>query len=77
MLAKSFYRQLNLSFSASTFAISSNAVSLNLGKTNPNILIASSASTSVLEDTFGRNHSYLRISLTEKCNLRCTTHLKF
>ena len=30
------------------------------------------ASTSVLHDTFGRTHSYLRISLTEKCNLRCT-----
>ncbi|KAM4625385.1 molybdenum cofactor biosynthesis protein 1 isoform 1-T1 [Polymixia lowei] len=24
-----------------------------------------------LTDTFGRRHSYLRISLTEKCNLRC------
>lgn len=24
-----------------------------------------------LEDTHGRRHSYLRISLTEKCNLRC------
>lgn len=24
-----------------------------------------------LEDTYGRRHSYLRISLTEKCNLRC------
>lgn len=24
-----------------------------------------------LTDTFGRKHSYLRISLTEKCNLRC------
>ncbi|ORY36155.1 molybdenum cofactor biosynthesis prote [Rhizoclosmatium globosum] len=23
-------------------------------------------------DTFGRRHNYLRISLTEKCNLRCT-----
>lgn len=23
-------------------------------------------------DTFGRTHDYLRISLTEKCNLRCT-----
>lgn len=22
-------------------------------------------------DTFGRNHTYLRISLTERCNLRC------
>lgn len=26
----------------------------------------------VLTDTFGREHTYLRISLTEKCNLRCT-----
>ncbi|KAI9016965.1 hypothetical protein BC832DRAFT_588254 [Gaertneriomyces semiglobifer] len=25
-----------------------------------------------LFDTFGRKHTYLRISLTEKCNLRCT-----
>ena len=23
-------------------------------------------------DTFGRKHTYLRISLTDKCNLRCT-----
>eukprot|EP00873_Tetraselmis_striata_P044321 jgi/Tetstr1/464585/TSEL_009341.t1 len=27
--------------------------------------------TQVLTDTFGRRHTYLRISLTEKCNLRC------
>jgi cyclic pyranopterin phosphate synthase len=27
--------------------------------------------SSVLTDTFGRRHTYLRISLTEKCNLRC------
>ena len=25
----------------------------------------------ILTDTFGRHHSYLRISLTERCNLRC------
>ena len=25
-----------------------------------------------LTDTFGRKHTYLRISLTERCNLRCT-----
>ena len=30
-----------------------------------------SALNSVLTDTFGRKHSYLRISLTERCNLRC------
>ncbi|MCH9659973.1 MAG: GTP 3',8-cyclase MoaA [Bacteroidetes bacterium] len=26
----------------------------------------------ILTDSFGREHSYLRISLTERCNLRCT-----
>ena len=26
----------------------------------------------ILTDTFGRKHTYLRISLTELCNLRCT-----
>lgn len=26
----------------------------------------------MLSDQFGRRHNYLRISLTEKCNLRCT-----
>ncbi len=25
----------------------------------------------VLTDNFGRHHNYLRISLTERCNLRC------
>jgi len=28
--------------------------------------------TNILRDSFGREHNYLRISLTEKCNLRCT-----
>lgn len=28
--------------------------------------------SSILTDTFGREHTYLRISLTERCNLRCT-----
>ncbi len=26
----------------------------------------------ILQDTFGRDHAYLRISLIERCNLRCT-----
>lgn len=30
------------------------------------------ASSTVLTDDFGRKHNYLRISLLEKCNLRCT-----
>lgn len=32
---------------------------------------SNSGEKSPLVDTFGRFHSYLRISLTEKCNLRC------
>jgi molybdenum cofactor biosynthesis protein A len=28
--------------------------------------------SNILKDSFGREHNYLRISLTEKCNLRCT-----
>lgn len=28
--------------------------------------------TPILRDSFGREHTYLRISLIEKCNLRCT-----
>ncbi|GAA5973780.1 hypothetical protein JCM11641_003152 [Rhodosporidiobolus odoratus] len=31
-----------------------------------------SAVSPFLTDSFGRQHDYLRISLTEKCNLRCT-----
>jgi cyclic pyranopterin phosphate synthase len=30
------------------------------------------STTPVLTDTLGRHHDYLRISLTERCNLRCT-----
>ena len=33
---------------------------------NPDVLPAD-----VLTDTFGRRHTYLRIALTERCNLRC------
>ena len=29
------------------------------------------STTLPLKDTFNRTHDYLRISLTEKCNLRC------
>jgi len=29
-----------------------------------------------LTDTFGREHSYLRISLTERCNLKCELKLQ-
>tara|TARA_R110002096_G_scaffold413811_1_gene614737 strand:+ start:10354 stop:11361 length:1008 start_codon:yes stop_codon:yes gene_type:complete len=30
-----------------------------------------SSTTHILQDSFGRKHNYLRISLIEKCNLRC------
>lgn len=29
-------------------------------------------SNNVLVDSFGRKHTYLRISVTDRCNLRCT-----
>ncbi|KAL7287709.1 hypothetical protein TKK_0018098 [Trichogramma kaykai] len=32
----------------------------------------SNKDVSILMDSFGRQHTYLRISLTERCNLRCT-----
>ncbi|WP_298533652.1 GTP 3',8-cyclase MoaA [uncultured Algibacter sp.] len=31
-----------------------------------------SDTTNILQDLHGRDHAYLRISLTERCNLRCT-----
>lgn len=34
-------------------------------------LLSQPATNETLTDTFGRHHTYLRISLTEKCNLRC------
>jgi hypothetical protein len=33
--------------------------------------VQSSGDRHPLTDKFGRFHSYLRISLTERCNLRC------
>jgi GTP 3',8-cyclase / cyclic pyranopterin monophosphate synthase len=40
---------------------------------DPALTPSDAASTSsVLVDRFGRQHNYLRISLTERCNLRCT-----
>lgn len=47
---------------------------LNSAVSAANIVTGNSLSkkASILEDTFGRFHNYLRISLTERCNLRCT-----
>ncbi|KAI7871742.1 hypothetical protein BDF14DRAFT_898838 [Spinellus fusiger] len=49
--------------------------SLSAQAQRPSRSIATADSGTVpdtLRDTFGRHHNYLRISLTEKCNLRCT-----
>eukprot|EP01130_Rhizamoeba_saxonica_P004777 TRINITY_DN1942_c0_g1_i2.p1 TRINITY_DN1942_c0_g1~~TRINITY_DN1942_c0_g1_i2.p1 ORF type:complete len:119 (+),score=4.55 TRINITY_DN1942_c0_g1_i2:77-433(+) len=34
--------------------------------------ISKTIDTSPVTDSYGRLHNYLRISLTERCNLRCT-----
>jgi len=39
--------------------------------------VSQPAANDTLTDTFGRHHTYLRISLTEKCNLRCKKILYF
>lgn len=39
--------------------------------TKPVTQEADSAPIPYLTDTFGRQHTYLRISVTERCNLRC------
>ncbi|UTW64064.1 GTP 3',8-cyclase MoaA [bacterium SCSIO 12741] len=38
----------------------------------PEIRLTENETATALVDSFGRQHTYLRISLTEKCNLRCT-----
>lgn len=38
-------------------------------KENSNLLMNNKPN--IISDRFGRNHDYLRISLTERCNLRC------
>jgi GTP 3',8-cyclase len=39
--------------------------------TDPDVLSRETSSSEMLVDSFGRFHNYLRISLTERCNLRC------
>jgi molybdenum cofactor biosynthesis protein A len=40
-------------------------------KENVDLLTSTATSPAMLTDNFGRQHTYLRISLTERCNLRC------
>ncbi|GAA5985017.1 hypothetical protein JCM5350_003315 [Sporobolomyces pararoseus] len=59
---------LRLSYSTTTSPIRA-AAQRKIAKVDD----ASTTTTSpFLVDSFGRQHDYLRISLTEKCNLRCT-----
>ena len=44
----------------------------HLNHINPINNIVSNISKRYITDNYGRVHNYLRISLTEKCNLRCT-----
>jgi cyclic pyranopterin phosphate synthase len=68
----SLYRSL----SSSSTSISNNNINNNINITrtinqsnNANI---KPNNISPLNDTFGRFHNYLRMSITERCNLRCT-----
>uniref|UniRef100_A0A3B3D9D3 Molybdenum cofactor biosynthesis protein 1 n=1 Tax=Oryzias melastigma TaxID=30732 RepID=A0A3B3D9D3_ORYME len=58
---------LNSLFLAKLWAVSSRSCSFLDSLRNEDIQPFST----VLTDSFGRHHNYLRISLTEKCNLRC------
>ena len=55
----------------STNPVSSSSTIVHPSDTNTLISNSLSSSTSPLLDRFGRQHRYLRISLTERCNLRC------
>lgn len=50
---------------------SSSQSSADLLTADPFITPITTTTTEALTDTFGRHHTYLRISLTERCNLRC------
>lgn len=44
----------------------------SVGRQGPEGEVGASQAKEALTDSFGRRHNYLRISLTERCNLRCT-----
>lgn len=53
-------------------ALNSHRASTLVSSSSLNIVTHENASrASILTDRFGRSHTYLRISLTERCNLRC------
>ena len=51
---------------------SSRAAAAAAAAPRPFVSPSSASSASPLTDSFGRRHSYLRLSLTERCNLRCS-----
>ncbi|XP_053690478.1 molybdenum cofactor biosynthesis protein 1 [Sabethes cyaneus] len=61
----------NTTSSRSSSSSSSSGGSIEDKNNNIASSSGSSISSSPLTDLFGRFHSYLRISLTERCNLRC------
>ena len=55
-------------------AASKDTSSTSVSATKPNLqdfMRVGNGSTEMLTDRFGRHHTYLRISLTERCSLRC------
>ncbi|XP_038117455.1 molybdenum cofactor biosynthesis protein 1 isoform X2 [Culex quinquefasciatus] len=68
-------RSLQYRQSSSSTGAADNGNKIPLSKANSNNTTTSSGKheeeASPLTDKFGRFHSYLRISLTERCNLRC------
>nr|XP_042902782.1 molybdenum cofactor biosynthesis protein 1 isoform X4 [Parasteatoda tepidariorum] len=68
--ALSISKNFNISSHCRTVCLVKFQLFLNLFISYFSVLISFKAASSI-EDTFGRHHNYLRISLTELCNLRC------
>ncbi len=71
-LCSSFKNANQTVFTRNLNGIAGESQLLNVARSDKNLLgDEKKLDPSPLSDTFGRFHSYLRISLTEKCNLRC------
>ncbi|GAA6013035.1 hypothetical protein JCM11491_000947 [Sporobolomyces phaffii] len=64
-------RTARLSHSTASTSVQS-AARMRIAKIDAQLETRSPSVSPFLVDSFGRQHDYLRISLTEKCNLRCT-----
>ncbi|GAU91142.1 hypothetical protein RvY_03456 [Ramazzottius varieornatus] len=65
------HQKRSLSLPASAALISDDNTFLRPSKARQSDVLDDADVDEFLVDSFGRKHSYLRISLTEKCNLRC------